>query len=77
MATKKMAGMARGGFGYWTRAEFVLLVALTYPLFLAAVVARRLAARRPAFAGAAAPSQGVFGQALAETRSTIAIAFTG
>lgn len=70
MAHKRIGPSARGGFNHWDRAEFGLLCVLAYPLFLVAVLARRLALRP-------GQGQGVLGQALEETKSAIAIAFTG
>jgi hypothetical protein len=70
MAHKRIGSSARGGFNTWDRAEFGLLCVLAYPLFLVAVLGRRLALRP-------GHGQGVWSQALEETKSAIAIAFTG
>lgn len=76
-ASARPARRRKGGRGL-ERVEMRLLVALTYPLFLAVAIAARMGLRRPGFdAVVAARRRSVFAEARETAEATIPSAFRG
>jgi hypothetical protein len=74
---KRVSQRRRGG-SHLERIEMRLLVALTYPLFLAVAIASRLGLRRPSFnAVVSTRSKSVFAEARETAEATIPSAFLG
>jgi hypothetical protein len=72
------AGKAGHGARRGDSREYVALLAITYPFFLAAVlVDRLLPASRRFFAGEKAGRAGIFGEAWSAARTTLPFAFMG
>jgi hypothetical protein len=60
------------------RGEYIALLAVTYPFFLAAVLVNRLLPpRHRFFPTGASPRTGVFGEAWATARTSLPFAFMG